>query len=644
MENIATASGQESLALNRGKPYQIALFPFNNAATNCYFALLAFITYYGSYYLIGNFVGSVLITAGMGVLTIGLSALVMAMRIFDGITDPICGALMDKMNGKFGKFRPFMIIGNLIMAVSVLAMFFLIRPVSAGWLRWVLFILFYAIFVLGYTAQCACTKAGQNCITNDPKQRSQFILWNMLGMIGSIVLVNLVGGGLLPLILEGIPVTDAAGNMLDAAGEITLDPNMQEILGIQYQPKFFNILVPIVICLSAIYTAMAVFAIWKKDRKEFWGVGTGEKIRMRDYAGLLKNNSQIRWLVLSSGMNKLASTVATSVAVGVLLYGIMMGAYNGLFIPMYALSFVFMGVFFWFGSKTAGHKGQKRAVTQYTAIAILFYIVLVIMLSVWDPNNPQTQLSILQLGDNAPNGVFGVSINFFTIVWIVMFGCGYGAYNCCAEMCIPMVADCTDYETYRSGNFVPGIMGTLFSFADKIVSSFAILLTSVIMTGMIPALGGKLPAVGAKLTDLTGVKLATILTFCVLPMIAWCVTLFCMWFYKLTGPKLREIQAVNAVRKAAMAGGMSKEDALNTWKTIDQVPEEFVLAEKVRKNKKTGAVLPPPKENLMDKIYQRLWGRREEKINEPSVNAVPIPEAYAEGKEAVMKAAQEASQ
>ncbi len=681
-KTAASGAANEGLALNRGKKYQIALFPFNNAATNCYFALMAFITYFGSYYLIGNFVASALITAGMGALTVGLSALVMAMRVFDGITDPPCGALMDKTSGRFGKFRPFMVIGNAMMAVSVIAMFFIIRPVpfDMAWLRWALFIICYMIFVLGYTAQCACTKAGQNCITNDPHQRSQFILWNMLGMIGSIVLVNLIGSGLLPLFLDGVPVfnadgipLDVEGNMLlplfDALGNQLKDANgnllfqlldaaknpvfdalgnpvyaMQEVLGIQYTPEFYNVLVPVVIALSAGYTFLAVIGIWKKDRKEFWGVSMGEKVKMKDYIGLLKHNSQIRWLVVSAGMNKLASTIATSVAVGVLLYGIMMGAYNGLFIPMYALSFVFMGIFFWFGAKTAGRKGQKRAVVQYTAFAVLFYIALVIMLSVWDPNNPQTHLSILQLGNNAPNGTFGISINFFTVIWIIMFGCGYGAYNCCSEMCIPMVADCTDYETYRSGNFVPGIMGTVFSFADKIVSSLAPLLTSVIMVGMIPALRGKLPAVGAVITDYTGVKMAAILTFCVLPMCAWLITLLCMWFYKLTGPKVREIQAVNAVRKAAMAGGMSKEEAMKTWVTIDQVPAEFIPDERVRKDKKTGEILPPPKENIIDKIYIKLWGRREEKINRPSVNAVNIPVQYASGKDIILQAVAESNE
>ena len=48
-------------------------------------------------------------------------------------------------------------------------------------------------------------------------------------------------------------------------------------------------------------------------------------------------------------------------------------------------------------------------------------------------------------------------------------------------MPIPMVADCADYETYRSGKFIPGIMGTLFSLVDKLVSSLASTVVSVVL-------------------------------------------------------------------------------------------------------------------------------------------------------------------
>lgn len=265
MENVKTMTDKST---NMGKKYQVILFPFNNAATNCYFALLTFISYYGGYYLSGGFVGGVLTAAAMATLTIILSWAVMAMRIFDGITDPIVGAMIDKTNGKFGKFRPYMIIGNIIMALSILAMYFLIRPIELSWLRWTLFIFSYVIYVLGYTCQTACTKAGQTCITNDPHQRSQFVVWNMVGMIGSIVLVNMIGNGLLPIFVKPI---DEANNF-----------------GVQYNPQFYNILVPVVILISALYTALAVFAIWKKDRPDYWGIDAIiEPAKLKDYKNLI---------------------------------------------------------------------------------------------------------------------------------------------------------------------------------------------------------------------------------------------------------------------------------------------------------------------------------------------------------------------
>ncbi len=55
----------------------------------------------------------------------------------------------------------------------------------------------------------------------------------------------------------------------------------------------------------------------------------------------------------------------------------------------------------------------------------------------------------------------------------MFFGIGYGAYYATADMPIPMVADCADYETYRSGKFIPGVMGTLFALVDKLVSSLS---------------------------------------------------------------------------------------------------------------------------------------------------------------------------
>ena len=101
---------------------------------------------------------------------------------------------------------------------------------------------------------------------------------------------------------------------------------------------------------------------------------------------------------------------------------------------------------------------------KYVSVAFLCYIGVLVLLLLWGKSDAFT-LSIM--GEN------GLSINLYTILFIAFFGIGYGAYYATADMPIPMVADCSDYETYRSGNYIPGIMGTLFSLVDKLVSSLS---------------------------------------------------------------------------------------------------------------------------------------------------------------------------
>ena len=503
-----------------------------------------------------------------------------------------------------------------------------------------LYIISYIIYVLGYTCQCAVTKAGQTCLTNDPKQRSQFVIWNMIGMIGSIVLVNIMAGGVLTneaICQKGIIFyEEVAANGGKTVAEIiaelganaskytavldSLNPESTYVYlrGAAYGAQFYNIMVPFVVVISAVYTIMAVAAIWEKDRPEFWGVA-GEPAKIKDYIGIIKGNKEIRWLVLSSGLNKLASTVATSGTVAFLLYGCLMGDYNGLYIPFYALCFVFMGIFFLWGSKTAGRKGQKRGVAQFTVFAFLFYIGVLIMLCIYDPANAATHLSLF-----LTEGGFHLTINAYTIFFIILYGCGYGAFNCCDNLTIPMVADCTDYETYRSGKYVPGIMGTIFSLVDKLISSLQTLLLQLFIVAIVPGLNA-LPGESTPYMD--GMQLSCIICFCVLPMLAWLVTTFCMTRYGLSGKKLQEVQAVNAVRKAAVTGGMSMEEAMKTWQTIDQVPDMFVLKQKPRVNKKTGEVIVE-KENFLDKIYNKIFTKREKVSGNPSSNAIDIPEEF----------------
>ena len=190
---------------------------------------------------------------------------------------------------------------------------------------------------------------------------------------------------------------------------------------------------------------------------------------------------------------------------------------------------------------------------KYVRVAFICYIGVLALLLLWKQGVPAFNLSLFGEG--------GITINLYTIAFIVCFGVGYGAYYSTADMPIPMVADCSDYETYRSGKYIPGIMGTLFSLVDKLVSS----LSATIVGIAVSAIGlANLPT--AETPYAPGMNWVVIVLFCIIPMLAWGITLIVMKGYELTGPRMKEIQEVNAKRKEAIAKGMSMEEAMEKFK------------------------------------------------------------------------------
>ena len=131
-----------------------------------------------------------------------------------------------------------------------------------------------------------------------------------------------------------------------------------------------------------------------------------------------------------------------------------------------------------------------------------------------------------------------------------------------------MVADWSDYETFRSGQYIPGILGTLFSLVDKLVSSL-----SATVVGIAVSVIGLENLPTAETPYAPGMNWVVIVLFCIIPMVAWAATLLAMKNYELTGPRMKEIQAINAARKEGVANGMTLEEAMEEWQTIEDIKE-----------------------------------------------------------------------
>ena len=319
-----------------------------------------------------------------------------------------------------------------------------------------------------------------------------------------------------------------------------------------YNQSWFAAMTPIGIVVSVVLTILAIVGIWEKDQPKYFGIGGGkqEKTKVSEYLAIIKANKPLQRLMIAGGGCKLALSIATNVTVLIMLYSCMMGDYDGLYMPMMILGYVFAVPFFALTVRTSQKKGQKASLTRYVAVAFVCYIGVLALLLLWNPDNAM-HMSIITDGK--------LSINLYTILFVLFFGVGYGAYYATADMPIPMVADCADYETYRSGKFIPGIMGTLFSLVDKLVSSL-----SATVVGIAVSVIGleKLPT---KITPYTsGMNWVVIILFCLIPMCAWALTLWSMKGYELDGERVKTIQAVNAARKEAVAKGMSLEQAMVT--------------------------------------------------------------------------------
>lgn len=478
--------------IHRVPLWRIGGFALNNTATNLYLFMMNYVAYY-----LTGFVGVAVVTA---------SSFAMMMRIWDGVTDPFIGYVVDKTNGKFGKNRPFMIIGNVILAVMSFILFHVthLLPENVA-VRYAFFIICAAIYYIGYTFQCVVTKSAQTCLTNDPKQRPLF------------------------------SVFDAVYNTILFTVMAIFGANLGAKYGTYEDLGVFHELWLLVVITSAIFTLIAVISIAPKDRAEFFGTGEVVRVRLRDYWDTIKNNRAIQMLIVSASTDKLATSAKTS-TVTVVLFAVLAGniKLQGSLTGLVSIPTVFLCIFAI--STLATKLGMRKAMLIGSIGGIVANALLALLWMFGDP----TTMS---------NAEGGLNWGFFTIAYVLLSIAFGGFQGISGNIVIPMTADCADYEVYRTKRYVPGMMGTLFSFVDKVISSFAPMIAGL----MFAAIGfkDKMPDVGTPYSD--ELKYVAIFLSYGIVIIGLICNLVALKFYPLTKEKMAEIQTEIARIKAENA-------------------------------------------------------------------------------------------
>ena len=520
---------ESSSGIHRAKLWEIGFYALNNTSTNAYMMLVASI----SYFLVG--------IVGLGAVFAG--TILTVMRIWDGVTDPFVGMIVDNTNTRFGKNRPFIVIGQIILFGMTFAMFrFLPVMPTAG--RFIAFVIIYAIYIIGYTCQCVVTKSAQTCLTNDPEQRPVFAMfdsvYNILlmsvfwpvylssTMVPKYTLTSANNGDLLNSLLASSP---------SLANVLTEKDGVQMLSGF-YNPAMWQEMQLTIGIMAAIFAVCAIIGLSRKDNSKYYGLGKAVRISFRDYADVLAHNRGIQMLVLAASSDKLAVNSMGNSAVLVALFGIIFGnfALSG---SMSAITGVPIALFGIIGMGTIARKmGQKKCLVVGTWGALISAAALALLITFGRTvGMALPTFSLTKLSTWA--GLFvGSNWNIIGVAFLILYIAMKGFAQMSGSIVIPMTADCADYEVYRSGRYVPGLMGTLFSFVDKLISSFAT--TIVAVAYAVVGFTTKLPTEEDPFT--IGILLATLFCYLGTPAIGWILNVIAMKFYPLTKEKMAEIQ------------------------------------------------------------------------------------------------------
>jgi GPH family glycoside/pentoside/hexuronide:cation symporter/probable glucitol transport protein GutA len=125
-----------------------------------------------------------------------VSAILLVTKIWDGVNDPMFGAIAERTKSKHGRFRPWILFGCPFLAIANILCFTVpfqtaVMKVVWGVIGYLLVDIFYTVVNLSYGAL-------STVMTYDPKERTELNAWRMIGTNVGAVFLNLIS---MPLII-----------------------------------------------------------------------------------------------------------------------------------------------------------------------------------------------------------------------------------------------------------------------------------------------------------------------------------------------------------------------------------------------------------------------------------------------------------
>ena len=350
-----------------------------------------------------------------------ITGIMVAARVFDALNDPIMGNIIEKTRTKWGKFKPWLLIGGITSSAVVIAAFN--NKNIQGWSFVVYFGIIYFLYSITYTMNDISYWGMVPALSSDADMRNQFtsratLFAGIGGTLASVLIPMLTTGGMA-----------LGGNAVTAYG-----------------------LVAIVICiLSPAFMLFTLFGV-QENRNDM--AKPAPKISLKMIIKTITGNDQLMWIALIFLLHQIGNGLVVG-GIGSFYIYFEFGYAGGLYSLFTMLGMSVTAFLMVFYPMISRKLQRKRLMGILQNVAIVGYAMM------------------LLAGLLMPSGMM---LKFYVITIGYMMA-NFGQYGFYLVMMISII-NTVEYNEHKHGKRAEAIISSLRPFLTKLGSALCVALTS----------------------------------------------------------------------------------------------------------------------------------------------------------------------
>jgi len=356
-----------------------------------------------------------------------ITVIMVACRIFDGLNDPIMGAIIENTHHKKGKFKPWILIGALTNVAVIISIY---AVNLKGWSYVIFFAFAYLLWGITYTMNDIAYWSMLPSLSTDKGVRDNLSSWaNLLAGVGA----GLASAGI-PMFSVGslaIVKTSISYSYLIIAAFICL-----AFVGCQLL-TYFGTQHESTIIVNPLENKQA-----KKPLKDMWNV--------------IKSNDQVRWIALTMFFYNVGQAMLNS---AITIYIYITFGFEGtlvtIFTLLYGVSAALPMIFYGALSKRFS---RRNMVLWGTIMAMVGYLLFFLTGVAWNVGDKTTLLGMnIEWGNFIVLALCGIFINIGQTLF----------YN----ITTISISNCIEYNEWKTGERKEGVIFALRPLMAKIGSA-----------------------------------------------------------------------------------------------------------------------------------------------------------------------------